>query len=209
MSSKRVAVLLPLVAGSLGLAACQMGGIKTSPVSKELVSHPAAVQVVGYQRTTKFLKGEVRTAEAVSIEGDVVFFKTDDGHEWKNLINPMLPSPYYSGPDWGTGSQEISDIEGGMFPPTVGNTTSFTASGKSDRTPEGWSEKRDCEVESQERVSIEAGELDTFKVVCKSEWREREYYFSPSLNDIVLFRSAHKTDPKKSRGWELAKLPAV
>jgi hypothetical protein len=196
------------VAGVVVMTGCMNAGVKTAPVSKELVMHSASPQALGYSRTTKSLKGKVRTAKLHSIENDLYHYKTDDGYEWTNYLNPILPSPAFSGDEWGTGTQEMSDVEGALFPLAVGNKMQFMVTGNSTKSSTGWKEERDCEVESQERVTTEGGEFDAFKVVCNSEWRKRTYYVAPELNDIVLHRNIHKTDPQKNSGWELAAAPA-
>jgi hypothetical protein len=196
------------VAGII-VSGCQATAIKTQPVSKELAVHPVSAQPVGYKRSTKDMDGTVRTVEVVSVENDLYQYKSTDGYEWTNLTNPMLPSPTFSGEDWGTGTQKMTNVKGAMFPLQVGNKMSFTVVGKSDKWPDGWNEVRKCEVESQERVTVVAGDFDAYKVVCKSEKRTRVYFFAPELNDIVWYRNTHKTDSSKTNGWELAEAPGA
>ena len=204
MSSIRcLSAVAGLVVSVALVSGCKTASIKTQSVSKELAVHAASAQPIGYTRTTKDLKGKIRDAELVSVEGELYQYKTSDGYEWTNYTNPMLPSPTYSGDDWGKGTQKMTKVKGAMFPLVVGNKMSYTVSGKSSKNPNGWSESRKCEVKSQERVQVEAGEFDTFKVVCNSEWRKRTFYFSPELNDIVLYRDTHKTDSQRNRGWEV------
>ena len=97
----------------------------------------------------------------------------------------------------------MENVKGALFPLEVGNKMSFNVVGKSTNWPDGWKEKRTCKVTAQERVTVEAGDFDAFKVVCNDEWRTRTWYFSPSVNDIVWQRSIHKTEPERNSGWEL------
>lgn len=191
------------------VSGCQSASIKTQPVSKELAAHPEIAQTIGYKRTTKDIDGTVRTSEVVAVKNDLFEYKTTDGYEWTNYSNPMLPGPTFSGADWGTGTQKMSAVKGSMFPLKIGNKMSFTVTGKSDKWPDGWIEKRKCKVESQERVTVVAGEYDAFKVVCDSERRKRVYFFSPEINDIVWHRNTHKTDPSRTTGWELFETPGA
>jgi len=189
------------------LSGCQATSIKTQPVSKELAAHPVSAQPVGYKRTTKDMDGTVRTAEVISFENGLYQYQTTDGYEWTNHSNPMLPSPTFSGEKWGTGEQKMTNVDGAMFPLQVGNKMSFTVVGESDKWPDGWKDKRKCKVESQERVTVIAGDFDAFKVVCTSDKRTRVYFFSPELNDIVWYRNTHRTERAKTNGWELVEVP--
>ncbi len=196
-------VVFSLVVSSAVLSGCKASNINTTPVGKELAAYSVSPQALNYVRTTKDLKGKVRSAELHSIENDLYHYKTSDGYAWANYLNPMLPSPTFSGEDWGTGTQEMTKVKGAMFPLVVGNKMSYTVKGESTKWPDGWNETRKCEVKSQERVTTEAGEFDTFKVICNSEWRQRIFYFAPEINDIVLHRNIHKTEPQKNSGWDL------
>ena len=207
MSPQRsVSALIALLVSVALVSGCKTASIKTQPVSKKLAAHPASAQPIGYTRTTKSLKGKIRDGELVAVEGELYRYKTSDGYEWTNYTNPMLPSPTFSGADWGTGTQKMTKVEGAMFPLVVGNKMSYTVKGKSSKNTKGWSDNRKCEVKSQERVQVEAGEFDAFKIVCNSEWRQRVYFFAPEVNDIVWYRSIHKTDSQKTEGWEAVAL---
>lgn len=196
------------VAGAI-LGGCQATSIKTQPVSKELAAHPVSAQPVGYKRTTKDIDGTVRTAEVVSFENELYQYETTDGYKWTNYSNPMLPSPTFSGEDWGTGTQKMTNVKGSMFPLQVGNKMSFTVVGQSDKWPDGWNDPRRCKVESQERVTVIAGDFDAFKIVCTSKNRTRVYFFAPDVNDIVWHRNTHRTEPDKTSGWELVEVPGT
>jgi hypothetical protein len=211
LKASQLKTLSVVVLASIIVAACQAssGGLKTEPVSAPMPAFSVKANSVGYTRTTKNHKGETATSELVSIEGDLYNFESSTGATWTNYANPILPSPKWSGEDWGVGTQSIEEVEGALFPLEVGNTMSFYVVGKSTKWPDGWKDKRDCEVKAQERISVEAGDFDAFKVVCNDEWRARTYYFSPEVNDIVWYRSVHKKNPDRNTGWELSSLPST
>lgn len=196
---------LPVIAFfSIVVAGCQAGGgVKTEPVSAEMPAYPIKPNAVGYTRNTRDIKGKSYTSTLVSVDGELYNFESDDGSSWTNYANPLLPSPKWSGEEWGTGTQSMENVKGSLFPLEVGNKMAFNVVGESTKYPDGWNDRRTCEVTAQARVTIEAGDFDAFKVICNDEWRKRTWYFAPEVNDIIWHRSVHKKNPERNNGWEL------
>ena len=110
-----------------------------------------------------------------------------------------------------------------VWPLRVGNTAQYSESGvskdkagneKSYRT--SWS----CEVVGTERISVIAGDFDTWKITCrryyisksrsKSHIRvEKSWYYAPDIGHYVLATSKFYYDKKSQRRELLAVLPPV
>jgi len=209
--AKKLIAFASLVASAFVLTGCGKTNIQpetVQPVSATMAAHPLTPEAIGQKRVTKDLSGNITTFEVVSAENSLTRTVSDDGHEYTNLPNIILPSPSFSGAKWGEGKQSISSVKGELFPLTVGNKMSFMVNGESTKWPDGWKNKRVCEVESQERITVVAGEYDAFRIVCDEKQRKRVMYFSPEINTLVWYKNVHKTDPSKTTGWEMVEFLA-
>ena len=50
-----------------------------------------------------------------------------------------------------------------------------------------------CSVKDEVRVSVPAGEFDTYQIVCKTKNIAREYYISPEIKTNVMYKWKHRT----------------
>lgn len=107
--------------------------------------------------------------------------------------NLFMPPSTWQDCAWGSGTAEVVEKGGSMFPLQVGAKQSWTWNGSNSR---GWTfdGARDCEAIGAERVTIKAGAFDTFKVVCVDTWtggsrRELILHLSPDVGVAVLFQT--------------------
>lgn len=174
------------------LSGCQ-SPIETQPVSTEL----AAAEMPGYAVGDRFTWRQTEqewAAEIVGIDDETIDWRSSTGATWTTAVNFALPASRWAGSSQhGDGSQAASDIEGDLFPLQVGRTQTMRVKGSSTRFPDGWDETRSCEVAGQERVTVPAGSYDTYKVVCRTEWRTYTWYYSPELGTPVIYHNRHKT----------------
>ena len=110
-----------------------------------------------------------------------------------------------------------------LWPLQIGNEASYTESGVWQRQGEPENSYRAnwlCEVTGKERVSVMAGEFDTWKIVCrryaakrfsaKSRIREiKTWYYAPTVGHYVLATRQYYTGKASKRLELLAVLPPL
>ena len=110
-----------------------------------------------------------------------------------------------------------------LWPLQIGNVASYTETGVWQRQGEPENEYRAnwaCKVAGKERVSVMAGEFDTWKIVCKrfagkrlsakSRLREiKTWYYAPDVGHYVLATRQYYTGKPSQRIELLAVLPPL
>ena len=189
-------IVVSLVVGALASCANNPG---TGPATAKLDPAPQPTFAVGDKFVWETKNGQV-TDEIMSISNGNIVWQRSDGSAWITATNFALPATRWSDPTndgAGNGEQKASEIKGAMFPLKVGNKMSMRVKGKSDKHPEGWDQRRNCEAKSQENITVPAGSYDAFRVVCESGRRKQTFFYSPKLGQIV-YDQEHHTD--KGRG---------
>jgi len=155
-----------------------------SPESEEvLIDLPPAAQP-RYEEGDTYVfevKG-VQVVETVNeVDGQVVHWGDDNGNTWATLHDPIL--------------QPISEIEISrrysqaalhIFPLQKGRTSTFTVF----EMPRDGNERRrveNCLVEGAVRVTVKAGEFDTYRVRCKRRNYNETMYYAPRVGHVVKF----------------------
>lgn len=139
------------------------------------------------------------TNSVVAVNGDMTTGKTSDGCHYTEITWGFSPSVEWSGcSPFANGQQEISSIEGSIWPLEVGKTVSYKFSG-SNTAGETWNSTRRCEVESAVRITTMSGEHDTYKVVCKDSWTDRIWYVSPLLGWTVYFERFRRSEAERMK----------
>ena len=82
------------------------------------------------------------------------------------------------------GSQTVTLTKGRVWPLGVGQTWRYRKEG-ADRNGNRWNEALLCKVVDQWRVWGPAGDLETFRTVCKNESERAVFYVSPDLGRSV------------------------
>ena len=67
-----------------------------------------------------------------------------------------------------------------------------------------WSTHQTCEVDSQVRLAVPAGEFDTYKIVCQDRWSDEIWYIAPESEELVHFQRYHREADRFTK-WEKAK----
>ena len=186
-------MLRPLILGAVvgALASCTPGP-ETKPVTTALAPALQPDHGVGDIYVWQTKDGLV-TDEVVAIRDGLVSWESSDGGSWTGSSDFALPATRWSDPaEYGDGEQAATEIRGAVFPLAVGNDMTMTVEGRSDRYPEGWRNRRDCEVESQENITVPAGSFDSYKVVCVSGKRTRTYFYAPEVGYVVYYLSYHE-----------------
>ena len=112
------------------------------------------------------------------------------------------PSVRWSGCGGADATQTVTP-EGSIWPLAPAQFGSFHYLGEDD-SGQTWSGQRICAVLGETRVTVPAGEFDTFHVMCDDPWKQRHWYLSPTLRRGVLYHDVHKQRHTLSR-YELVK----
>lgn len=191
----RVSGVLGALFGGLLLAACTSG--ETPDKS------PDEAAGFGLEAPGRYTVGDSFTFDnptltwtVVAVENEKVYWRSDRGDEQVTGHDPLLPAVEWKNPDQGGGRRTISDMKGALFPLKVGNRMTFTSAvenwttteGKADR-PQTWRTNWSCNIASQERVDVQAGSFDTFKINCgRYKPTELVFYYAPRIGHYVVTR---------------------
>jgi len=128
--------------------------------------------------------GKVETSEIISIDTNVLKFSLDSGCVYTRHAGMFGPEISFE--NCGGRSDEINILEtnGQLWPLEVGKRQSWTY--RSIKSSSEATQTRECAVEAQERVTVPAGQFDTYKIVCKSGNQNRTSYYAPSMKSTVL-----------------------
>ena len=197
---------LILLAGLLGLSACQtvvVGTPEESEVSKPLA--PMAKPQLAVGDTWRGIDDKARaiSTRVIAVDGEQISLLRSDGciqsmKAWEFATSDVGKDCAI--PD---GFHETFTSES-LWPLEVGKTATYVGQGSYDEGQTDWSTLRNCEVESQVRIAIEAGEFDTYKVVCKDRWSDEVWYFAPEAKELVHFERYHR-DRDIYTWWQKAK----
>ncbi len=136
----------------------------------------------------------ILTWSVVSVEGENVFWRSDKGDEQVTGHDPLLPALQWKNPDKGGGTRALTDLKGSLFPLKPGNRMTFTSNVESwgsdaGEKPRSWQYGWSCNIAGEERIEVQAGSFDTFKILCgriKSD--ELIFYYAPDIGHYVVMR---------------------
>lgn len=191
----RVSGVLGALLGSVFLVSCSSNA---APERASQTASPFSPEAPGrYSVGDSFtFDNPTLTWSVVSIEGDRVHWRSDRGDEQITGHNPLLPAVEWKNPDQGGGRRSISDVKGALFPLEVGNRMTFTSAVESWTTTEGeanepqtWRTNWSCNVAGKERIDVQAGNFDTFKIQCgRYKPTELVFYYAPRIGHYVVTR---------------------
>jgi len=201
-----------LAFAGLALAACQ-----TTQVEEAAVTQPLApmAEPAPYAEGTVFhgiRNGEPVRNTLIAVNGDRYTWQRDaDGCTW--TMDAGVGLRFGPEANWencnSSGTTSVTNKSGDIWPLEVGKTVSYEGT---DHTVGGndWSADRTCEVEGQARVTTHAGTYDTYKVVCRTKWREMISYMSPDVGAAVRFVQRPTRSDSNSPGsdFELTRIDA-
>lgn len=164
---------------------------------------PASDSPFGTEKPGRYMVGDsftfdnpVLTWTVVSVEGDRVYWRSDQGDEQVTGHDPLMPTLEWKNPGSGGGRRIITDIKGTLFPLTEPGNMTFTSNieywsitdGET-TPPQKWEYNWSCSVAGQEAVEVSAGKFDTYKVICgRYKPTELEFYYSPDIGHYVVMR---------------------
>ncbi len=195
----------PLAFSFLFLFASSTFALEEGPVSQLLgpTSKPP-LNKVGYEWHA-IRNGKPYVAKTVAVTDGTYTVEGSNGCSYTSSA-PFAPSLEWSKCTGSTGTQEIRKTKGSAWPMQVKNKFSFTYSGRN-KKGSSWRDTRRCKVKDQVRVTVPAGEFDTYKVVCVDKWNTRTWWFAPELDGgtTVAFKRKHRSDSSRNLTMELTK----
>lgn len=185
----RLSAILGALCGALLLAGCGTNQASDGPFGTE----KAGRYMVGDSFT---FDNPILTYTVVSVEGDKVYWRSDQGDEQVTMHDPLLPALEWKNPGRGGGRRAITDMKGALFPLTEPGNMTFTSNVENWTFKDGaptpplkWEYNWSCNVAGQEEVEVPAGKFDTFKVVCgRYKPNELEFFYAPKIGHYVVMR---------------------
>ena len=143
----------------------------------------------------------VLTWSVVSVESDKVYWRSDRGDEQVTGHDPLLPALEWKNSDKGGGRRALTDLKGSLFPLKGGKRMTFTSNvegwgGEAGAEQGKWQYGWSCNIAGEERVDVQAGSFDTFKILCgRVKPDELIFYYAPKIGHYVVMRI---DDPKNN-----------
>lgn len=195
-------------------------GCATSPPQRP-GPNLAPAQLPIYKKGTTYVYSNGSWETVIDVTSGAVTWKDNRG-----MVSTGSPDFTYKRTSWQLksrqGSREFAAREDVLaVPPTslwplrVGNVAGYTESGTwSDKSgPEKtYRSKWSCEVAGTERVSVMAGEFDTYTIECarksgRRTWEVKTWYYAPAIGHYVLVTNRYTYDQPSRRMELLAVLP--
>jgi len=151
--------------------------------------------------------GEPYIAKTVSVDDEKYSVEGSNGCNYTNTQFDFAPTLNWENCNGKSGSQTITKTKGSPWPMQLKNKFSYNFKGKY-TNGDSLSGRRTCKVKEQVRVTVPAGEFDTYKVVCADSWSTRTWWIAPELNGgtTVAFKRRHKTDATRNTMMEMTKV---
>ncbi len=182
-------------------------GLEEGPVNETLgpVDRPTD-EVVGLEWHA-VRDGEPYVDTTVAVDGETVTSEDSNGCKYTNLQFAFAPSLEWENCNGKSGTQTITKTKGSPWPMQLKNKFSYNFKGKY-KGGDSWKGRRTCKVKEQVRVSVPAGEFDTYKIVCTDPWNTRTWWFAPGVNGgtTVAYKRHHKYDSTKNTRMEMTKV---
>ena len=184
--------VLGMLAMVLALGGSWVAAEEIGPVSAPLEPMAEPVRHIGDSKTWRNKKGEETTSTVVAMDETTLTVEDSDGCTYTKLIQGgFSPSVKWSNCGGSDGTQTVSLAKGDVWPLTTRKKWRYKYKGKNEKG-ERWKGKWSCQVKEEVRVSVPAGEFDTYHVVCKhGNWR-RDYYVSPEFKSSVMYKRTHR-----------------
>ena len=185
-----LAIVLAL--GGLGTAAEEIG-----PVSNPLEPMVKPDLNVGAKKTWQNKKGKEWDETLVAVDETTATYQSSGSCTRTTLHEEFSQSVKWNNCGGGSGKGTTSLDSGEIWPLTKGKKWRYKYAG-SDNKGNRWRGKMRCSVKDEVRVSVPAGEFDTYHIVCKTKNITREYYISPEIKTNVMYKRKHRTGRRRT-----------
>ncbi|MEM9781450.1 MAG: hypothetical protein AAF899_03145 [Pseudomonadota bacterium] len=185
------------------MTGCATNAPETQPTANALPPAPVPEVVIGPYAEIQWADGSLDVLQISKSDGNLLSGSFESGCKWTAFSDGYGPSPSWED-CWGsTGTNKLTR-EGVLFPLEIGKSERWEVEGRN--TDGGtWKTVRRCEVAETVSVTVPAGTYDTYHVKCSDSWRSYSWYYSPELGHSVASVNTHRSDPTRSRSWQLVK----
>ena len=202
MGDTKVRRMLGTVAVVLALGGSWTAAEELGPVSAPLEPMEKPTLTVGATKTWQNRKGGEWDVELVAADETTATYQTSSG-----CIRTTLHEEFSQAVKWQDCGQEsgkgtTSLVSGEIWPLKKGNKWRYRYAGSNNKG-DRWRGNMRCSVKDEVRVSVPAGEYDTFHLVCKTKNVTRDYYISPEIGTNVMYKAKHRKARWPSRTYKL------
>lgn len=135
-----------------------------------------------------------------AVDGDLVHAAGLRGCRF-SFKDPLLPALSWEDCDGASGRRVYTSVEGSLWPLQVGRTATYRMSWTDSRGYDD-SGTLTCSVDQTAFITTRAGELDTYRIVCRQDWadvhRTRVTWWSPELGQIKFTDTHNKNGLTRS-----------
>ena len=184
-------LVLVAVAAMLALGGSWSVAGEIGPASADLEPMERPALRVGATKTWQNEKGEERTWTLTAMDEATASFEDTDGCTQTTLHDEFTS---YMAVKWdcrgntGTGTTEL--VKGDPWPLATGKKWRYKHAGSTNKGGK-WKGTHKCKVKEEVRVSVPAGEFDTYHIECRSKYTKRDYYIAPAVKTAVLHQGKH------------------
>ena len=183
--------ILGMIAMVLALGGSWTAAEEIGPVSAPLGPMAKPELRVGDTALWRTKKGEEWTRTVVEVDAKSATFEESDGCTFTRQHEVFAETEEWSncGSD---GSGTFSLTKGEIWPLKAGKKWWHKFVGKTVKGKK-WKYKKVCTVKEEVRVSVPAGEFDTYHVVCNTGNNiKKHYYVSPDIGKNVMYKRIDK-----------------
>jgi hypothetical protein len=127
------------------------------------------------------------TETVIAVEGDLATWQASNGDIVKTSANFVLPPVEYHQQRYGSGSSEVVQADGDIFPLESGKWVNLhiRENGEEART-------RFCRVGSWSEIEVAAGRFEVVEVSCQELNRTKVWYYAPTIGTFVRYANTHR-----------------
>jgi hypothetical protein len=127
------------------------------------------------------------TETVITVEGDLATWEASNGDIVKTSANFVLPPAEYHQQSYGSGSSEVVQADGDIFPLESGKWVNLhiRENGEEART-------RFCRVGRWSEIEVAAGRFEVVEVSCQELNRTKVWYYAPTIGTFVRYANTHR-----------------
>ena len=206
MNKKTLIVLLTLISSSFAIPVSAFEEL--SEVSLKPMEKPSPLPIVTGTELYWLKDGKEYIIFYESVDSKMSRTRDSDSCSWTRMTGTFAPSlKYYDCYQERSATVEIIRTTRSPWPLHEKTEFEYEFAGEYDDGIGGqWQSILYCTIDGQIRVKVPAGEFDTYRLVCESEWDRLTYWISPQLGHHVAFQHKFKWFLSRSYMLELVKV---
>ena len=142
----------------------------------------------------------VETWKVVSIEDDLVTWRSSLGGSQTTMFDPLLPPIQWTKPDKSQGKRRILEWSGSLFPLKAGNKLTYKSAVRVNEERGHALFVWNCYTGYPRSVSVPAGDFAAFPVYCRrSDGQKLQSLYAPALNSAIVTTTIDGDDKEMVR----------